>query len=259
VAVSTTGRPGARRCPGADPQPRRPDAWRSADAVARETIARARHNIDLLVGRLDAAGYRFEAPRRPSDEPLTRCVFASPRPDVCERLDELEAPAGPVPLSLGAWWEEVGAVDLTGSYPDWPTGWPGVLTDALVVNPIESVLSAYEEWYEDWASEEPEWREEAFEAPLAPDVLHKADISGGAPYAIRLPDGRADAPLRIVSVLVPDARLPGGLGVDVPEPTATLVGYLRRSFRWAGFPGFEALPGRADDMLATLRAGLLPL
>ena len=108
-------------------------------------------------------------------------------------------------------------------------------------------------------SEDPEWREEAFEAPLAPDMLHKADISGGAPYAVRLPDGRADAALRNVSALVPDASLPGGLGVDVPEPNETLVGYLRRSFRWAGFPGFEALPGRPDDMLAALRRGLLPL
>jgi hypothetical protein len=234
-------------------------AWWTVDAVARETMSRARRNVELLVQRLDEVGYRFEAPRAPSAEPLTRCVFVPPRPDVRQRVDDLEARTGPVPLSLRAWWEEVGTVDLTGSHPDWPTGSPGILNDALVVNPVESVLSAYEEWSEERASEDPEWREEAFDAPLAPDILHKADVSGGLPCAIRLPDGGADALLRNVAMLMPDVRRPDGLGVDVPEPTETLVGYLRRSFRWAGFPGFEALPRRPDDMLARLRRELLPL
>jgi hypothetical protein len=44
-----------------------------------------------------------------------------------------------VPLSLRVWWEEVGAVDLTGSHPDWPTGWPGALTDVLAQDALHRV------------------------------------------------------------------------------------------------------------------------
>jgi hypothetical protein len=71
---------------------------------------------------------------------------------------------------------------------------------------------------------------------LRRDIYHKADISGGAEYAIALPDARADAPLENVMILLPGPPVPGG----VPQRVATketFATYLRRSFRWAGFPG----------------------
>ena len=60
---------------------------------------------------------------------------------------------------------------------------------------------------------------------LAPDYLHKANTSGGAPYRIELPFFGADPDF------VNEAH-------ELP-----FVDYLRLCFRWAGFPRLE---GHAD-------------
>jgi hypothetical protein len=73
-------------------------------AVARETMWRARANIETLVPRLQRLDYKFgydwlEPDERASVEnhpPL----FASPGPDAQARLAELERLAGGIPLSL---------------------------------------------------------------------------------------------------------------------------------------------------------------
>jgi hypothetical protein len=89
--------------------------------------------------------------------------------------DELESEAGPLPLSLVAFWQEVGAVDLVGMHRSWPTG-----LDPLVVDPPEGPLAElYDEDEETYAS-------------LAPDELHKDNISGGDPYGLELPNPAAD-------------------------------------------------------------------
>jgi hypothetical protein len=95
-------------------------------AVARETMGRARYNIELLVSRLTTLGYRFgydwweefdpdgydalEVAEHPP-------IFAPPKPDVSRRIAELEALVGPVPLSLRAWYERIGAVNFVGVFP----------------------------------------------------------------------------------------------------------------------------------------------
>ena len=56
---------------------------------------------------------------------------------------------------------------------------------------------------------------------VAPDALHKANISGGDPYMIAVPAPVADAPLE-------------GYAHDV-----TFVEYLRIAIGWGGFPGWE--------------------
>ena len=72
---------------------------------------------------------------------------------------------------------------------------------------------------------------------IAPDDLHKANISGGAPYEIAIPDLRADGEL-------------------VNERHRLFfVDYLRLCFEFGGFPGYdgaEKLPGE----IAGLKAGL---
>ena len=39
----------------------------------------------------------------------------------------------------------------------------------------------------------------------------------------------------------------------------SFVAYLRLSFEWGGFPGFELIEDRPDDFLQSLKQGLLPL
>lgn len=60
-----------------------------AELVARETMRRARANVDFLLDVLPAAGYRFSGFRGPA--------FVPPEPDVHEHLREIEAGAGPGP------------------------------------------------------------------------------------------------------------------------------------------------------------------
>ncbi len=95
---------------------------------------------------------------------------------------ELEAEAGPLPLSLVTFWQEVGAVDLVGMHPAWPDG-----LDPLVVYPPEGAPSSLFEEEDEGETEGP-----GRFGCLAPDDLHKDNVSGGDPYGVRLPDPLAD-------------------------------------------------------------------
>jgi hypothetical protein len=77
-------------------------------AVARETMTRARANIELLVPRLHALGYQFAKPDR---------VFVPADENYDELVAEVQRQAGPLPLSLLAWCEVVGEVNFMGAHP----------------------------------------------------------------------------------------------------------------------------------------------
>ena len=79
-----------------------------------------------------------------------------------------------------------------------------------------------------------------FEASLAPDYLHKDNISGGSPYAVELPNPAADF------VLLNERH------------ELHFVPYLRMAIlRYGGFPGLEVSDAK-PDFLEVLRAGLEP-
>src|SRR5262249_42793046 len=156
----------------------------------------------------------------------------------------LERMAGPLPLSLRAWYEQVGGVSLMGSDPvlnpsDFSNrgvlaqfdamvgsssarvmrGPASIAPDPLVVMPVEEVLQQVE----DFAA-----GGEEFQVVISPDDLQKANVSGCA-YYLRLPDGGADFPF------------------DDWHHT-TFVNYLRIAFEWGGFPGWarSANPPRRE-------------
>src|SRR5688572_33320683 len=79
--------------------------------------------------------------------------------------DELSSEAGPLPISLITFWQEVGGIDFVGRHPGWPDG-----LDPLVVDPPEGALS--------FLFDEEDDNEGKF-AGLAPDDLHKDNTSGG--------------------------------------------------------------------------------
>jgi hypothetical protein len=89
-------------------QVREPQLLDQAKAVARETMGRARTNIELLVPRLTALGYQFADSDR---------VLVPPSDAIPSFLDQIERRAGPLPLSLRAWCEVVGEVNFMGSHP----------------------------------------------------------------------------------------------------------------------------------------------
>ncbi len=109
-------------------------------------------------------------------------------------------------------------------HPTFPDG-----LDPLVVDPPEGALS----FLYDEEDESP-----GRFAGLAPDDLHKDNISGGDPYGVRLPNPSADF-------------------LFVYERHNLLfVPYLRLAIlQWGGFPGLEGR-GIAFEPLGALVAGL---
>ncbi len=142
---------------------RTPPLSRDAHAVARETMRRVRHNIEALIPRLEAAGYQFgygwvcghAFPSGPPDP-----VFAPPPPNVAQRLAELEARTGVLPLSLRAFYEVVGAVNFVGEPPpawaDWRALPDGL--DALYMYPVAGTLEDVYAWQDEYGGlTEEEW------------------------------------------------------------------------------------------------------
>jgi hypothetical protein len=208
-----------------------------ARAVCDEMARRARHNIEVIIERLQEQGFVFHTndfartPVAPHHPPGAR---------VAEVHDWLTGNFEAVPLTLLAWLHHVGDVWLVGTHPDWPDASaadPLVIElegskypDHAIVDYFDDELEAYEEQAEEG---------EPFVLPLAPDRLHKENISGGSPYGIVLPDGRAD-------------------GTFDAEETMPFVEYLRWVFAGGGFPVGDGSP-EGERIRRELAADLLPL
>ena len=84
------------------------------------------------------------------------------------------------------------------------------------------------------------WDEEQERIAIAPDALHKANVSGGDPYMIAVPSALADAPL------------------DGEPHNVGFVAYLRIALAWGGFPGWDQAGAPVPGELAELRRDLIP-
>ncbi|MDQ3641955.1 MAG: hypothetical protein M3450_10985, partial [Actinomycetota bacterium] len=74
-----------------------------------------------------------------------------------------------------------------------PPDWNFEYHDALVVDaPVDFVLSEYKAWQVDRGTE---WDGGPFTIDVAPDFLHKANISGGPPYGLEVPNSGTDGVL----------------------------------------------------------------
>jgi len=197
---------------------------RAADAlaVAYETMSRVDANVRTLVTRLAEIGFEFTTPdgvkRKAKD------VHVAPDARAAKRIQRVEKTVGPLPLSIRAFYEVVGSVDLIGRHPSLapPTG--RVAPDPLVVIGLDEATSELED--------------EEGALMLAPDDLHKSNVSGGDPYEIGVPDAAADA--RVLN----------------ERHDLLFVDYLRLCFRFGGFPGYEGqteVPVEIDR----LRAGVV--
>jgi hypothetical protein len=171
-------------------------------------MTRARWNVERLLALLQEEGYQFD-----NGEGMP--VFEPPAADVSGQMDELELTVGPLPLALRAWFEYVGEVNFAGRHP----GWSYEYSDPLVVAaPKEYILSEFADWEADKGTE---WDRGGFTVDIAPDYLHKANVSGGPPYGVAVPNAAAD-------------------GLLLWERHRTMfVDYLRIAFAWAGFPGWD--------------------
>src|SRR3981081_965409 len=96
-------------------------------AVAREIMRRVRSNIEILIARLSTLGYQFGKgfwedfdDLSPQERAIIKQdipVFRAPSSQTAKSVAELARLVGPLPLSLKCWYEEVGCVNLVGSFP----------------------------------------------------------------------------------------------------------------------------------------------
>jgi hypothetical protein len=173
-------------------------------------------------------------------------VFCPPVKKDVSLIRKMEKDGAFLPLSLRAWIEEVGDVNLAGAHPAlcfWEDeNFPGIYADPLMVS-LDHFMFESGGWLE--AREEGDdpgmmepvvgWDAEA-KARLA-----VADEQLDYGYSIQLPDAAADAML------------------DGEPHKTTFVNYLRIAFRWGGFPGWERQEKRPERELNFLTEGLLPI
>ena len=107
-----------------------------------------------------------------------------------------------------------------------------VATDPLVVYGLDEGIVELDEEADDEDDPTPT------AVTIAPDDLHKANTSGGDAYEISIPDLRADGEL-------------------LNERHSLLfVDYLRLSFRFGGFPGYDGAADVPAD-ISVVKSGLL--
>jgi hypothetical protein len=211
------------------PAIREPSLYAEAQVVAREIMTRAKHNITLLVERLNTLGYRFVTPDN---------IWNPPDQARIADLDRFEQQYGPLPLSLRMWYELIGPVNFMGAHPklsnyyghDWGEAERlGCYTDPLVIAPFPDVPYPF---YIDYAEDdEDEITGPPYGISLAPDAALKANHSGGGALEILFPNPAIDAPL-----------------ISEDWDGLPFVSYLRTCFRWGGFPGMaRRLPGQSYD------------
>ena len=99
-------------------------------------MRRVRRNCERLVARLQTLGYVFGTFPDGTRRSYTVDPLTPPSEQMRADREELEAEAGPLPLSLSAFWQEVGAVDLVGMHPA-----VARRTDPLVVTRPKGALS----------------------------------------------------------------------------------------------------------------------
>ena len=110
-----------------------------ASEVAMETMQRVGRNCERIVKRLETTGYTFGVYPNGSRGYFSEGALRAPTDATRADCAELESLVGPLPLSIKAFWQHVGAVDLVGRLPGWPTG-----LDPLVIEPPEAALSELE-------------------------------------------------------------------------------------------------------------------
>jgi hypothetical protein len=257
-------------------------------AVARETMRRARYNIEVLITRLEQTGYQFgyaELPVEPEFAATQPAVLRLPERNIHQTLARLESSVGPLPLSLYAWYEHIGEVNFVGKAPTaWkPAGFKpevykqfvgplpeGVSADIYTfydehpdllgaygpwwLDPLQVISPGDQfDWYADWKAEHDAYMllSEAARARLGEDAEQFAiEIAPDADF--KFDTGGLDA----YEMTVPN-RAADGLLLNEWHNT-TFVGYLRTCFRWAGLPGLEMCRNPPEE-LASLTEGLLPI
>ncbi|WP_152568562.1 SMI1/KNR4 family protein [Thermoactinomyces daqus] len=185
-------------------------------------ILHFKQSIQLLKTNLEELNYQFH-----THGPHPYEVIMEPDPLLPEKISYLERKIGPIPLVLKCFYKHIGGVNFQGFHPDWEE----IYADALW---IESIDAAIVEWEECQDIEE---QENIFYYPIAPDWLHKENVSGGMFYHIEFPTSAVNP------IIIMD------------QVSMTFLDYLTFSLKWGGFPGLADTPSH-NWPLETIKKGL---
>lgn len=205
------------------------DVLDDARAVASEMSRRVRHDIEILQARWEERGYVFGYDWAGSwaSALVERAPPRLGRPADPAVLDDYEARVGPLPLSLRALAEVVGAVNFVGRAPI--KGWP--LDEELDALQLVELV--------------PQLGESS--VTLFPDHLHKIFVSGVGSVTTRVPCPNADAELWFEG---------GPVRVKGSGTPWLLVPYLREAILGRGGIGPFGMAKRRPALTKDLR--LLP-
>jgi hypothetical protein len=177
------------------------------------------------------------------------------QPPITRLLDDLEAAVGSLPISVRAWYEIVGSLNLVGYH----SGWRAILTGG----------DREEEAYSRDGETDPiSFLEPLYVYPLSAgrvaDYVERA-AKGGRVQGFRLsliPNGKRAYGLRGQDAFDYEITLPCDAADAALLGTSsgtTFIGYLRSCFRWGGFPNWGQWSERPERDLEILQQGLLPI
>ena len=269
-----------------------------AEAVAEETMHRARCNIELLISRLAGMGYRFAAPAIERELETIQKSITEPKLNayVLSQLQKAVA-AGKMPASVLNPKENPGFKLHLATLQKKKVALEAEIERMATMDPLENPRIFYPP--EEQTAKNLKATEKVAKGPLPLSIRswyrHVGYVSFAGAHPVINPDGFAMADPLVVRAL-PDlmhgllnrqndktvltisvndlnkAGLEGGkhYTISIPNPCAdvdlenewrqtTFVHNLRKAFEWAGFPGWERDASAPRDAIAELADGLLPI
>lgn len=278
---------------------RRKPVQADAEAVAEETMRRARCNVELLITRLAGMGYRFAAPTIERELEKIQKNITEPKFNsyVLRQLEKAVA-EGKLPESALNPKEHPSFKLTLATLRKKKVALEAELERMATMDPLQNPRVFYPP--EEQTSENLKSTEKVAKGPLPLSIRswyrHVGYVSFSGAHPVINPDGCATADPLVVRAL-PDlmkgliigrqndktvltisvndlnkAGLEGGklYTITIPNPGAdvelehewrqtTFVHYLRKAFEWGGFPGWEREVSAPRDAIAQLTDGLLSI
>ena len=202
---------------------------KAADAVVRETIERARQNVQQLFAELRKLGYRFESPSEPA-EPDLPLELRLEHALAYAREHGGRMKSSPFAHPALAWVDEEDIpvpARFRNGLPGRANYRPPSARTQQILTSAEPLPLAVRRWFE---------------------TIGSVDLKGTHP---RLNPHGGVGVLRVT--------LEGIEGMAGSGAGAGFVAAIREAFRWAGFPGWADRTDRPERELVWLRSKLQPL
>ena len=220
-----------------------------ASLVAHTMMKRVRQNLDILIPRLQILRYQFvdgywddELARQYTSEMRAKenekyRILNVPSSTILSQISTTEAFLGTFPLSVKSWYEEVGSVNLIGTFPasEMRPALSSVL-DPLLIFPLEDCSDQFAGFSSEELDEMKD-EEGRLTVDISVDSALKYGYSGSGGYSIKIPCRAFDT------------------SFELENEVLLFVDYLRICFQWGGFFGLasareKALPSLTVEDLA---------